>query len=70
MNYNLIAERTGLKEKYVRQVVDLLQEGATVPFISRYRKEATGGMTDVEVAQVAAELPAGRSACLRPSRPS
>ena len=56
MNYNLIAERTGLKEKYVRQVVDLLQEGATVPFISRYRKEATGGMTDVEVAHVAAEL--------------
>ena len=56
MNYNLIAERTGLKEKYVRQVVDLLQEGATVPFISRYRKEATGGMTDVEVAQVAAEM--------------
>ena len=56
MNYKLIAERTGLKEKYVQQVVDLLQEGATVPFISRYRKEATGGMTDVEVAQVAAEL--------------
>ncbi len=56
MNYSLIAERTGLKEKYVRQVVDLLQEGATVPFISRYRKEATGGMTDVEVAQVAAEM--------------
>ena len=52
----LIAERTGLKEKYVRGVVDLLEEGATVPFISRYRKEATGGMTDVEVAQVAAEL--------------
>ena len=52
----LIAQRTGLQEKYVRGVVDLLQEGATVPFISRYRKEATGGMTDVEVAQVAAEL--------------
>lgn len=52
----LIAQRTGLKEKYVRQVVDLLQDGATVPFISRYRKEATGGMTDVEVAQVAVEL--------------
>ena len=56
MNYKLIAERTGLKEKYVQQVVDLLQDGATVPFISRYRKEATGGMTDVEVAQVATEL--------------
>ena len=52
----LIAQRTGLKEKYVRQVVDLLQDGATVPFISRYRKEATGGMTDVEVAMVASEL--------------
>lgn len=52
----LIAERTGLKEKYVRGVIDLLQEGATVPFISRYRKEATGGMTDVEVARVASEL--------------
>ena len=56
MNYGLIAQRTGLKEKYVQQVVDLLQDGATVPFISRYRKEATGGMTDVEVAQVAAEM--------------
>ena len=52
----LIAQRTGLQEKYVRGVVDLLQEGATVPFISRYRQEATGGMTDVEVAQVASEL--------------
>ena len=56
MNYELIAQRTGLKEKYVRQVVDLLLDGATVPFISRYRKEATGGMTDVEVTQVATEL--------------
>ena len=52
----LIAQRTGLQENYVHGVVDLLQEGATVPFISRYRKEATGGMTDVEVAQVASEL--------------
>jgi len=52
----LIAQRTGLRENYVRQVVDLLLDGATVPFISRYRKEATGGMSDVEVAQVASEL--------------
>ena len=52
----LIAERTGLREKHVRGVVELLQDGATVPFISRYRKEATGGMSDVEVALVAAEL--------------
>ena len=52
----LISERTGLKEKHVRGVVELLQDGATIPFISRYRKEATGGMSDVEVTQVAAEL--------------
>ncbi len=52
----LIAERTGLREKHVRGVVELLLDGATVPFISRYRKEATGGMSDVEVALVAAEL--------------
>ena len=52
----LIAERTGLREKHVRGVVELLQDGATVPFISRYRKEATGSMSDVEVALVAAEL--------------
>ena len=52
----LIAERTGLREKHVRGVVELLQDGATVPFISRYRKEVTGGMSDVEVALVAAEL--------------
>lgn len=56
MNCELIARRTGLKEKYVRQVIELLQEGATVPFISRYRKEASGGMTDLEVAQVASEM--------------
>lgn len=55
-NYEIIAGRTGLKEKYVRGVALLLQDGATVPFISRYRKEATGGMTDVEVALVASEL--------------
>ena len=52
----LIAERTGLREKHVRGDVELLQDGSTVPFISRYRKEATGGMSDVEVALVAAEL--------------
>lgn len=56
MNIQLIAQRTGLKEKYVQQVVELLQDGATVPFISRYRKEATGGMSDVEVAIVATEM--------------
>lgn len=48
----LIAQRTGLNERYIRNVIELLQDGATIPFISRYRKEATNGMTEVEVANV------------------
>ena len=52
----IIAQRTGLKVVYVQNTIALLLEGATIPFISRYRKEATGGMTDVEVAQVSREL--------------
>ena len=53
---SIIAQRLGLKEQHVANTVALLQEGATIPFISRYRKEATGGMTDIQVAQVSNEL--------------
>ena len=57
MNYSkLIAERTGLSEKYVENTVELLQDGATIPFISRYRKERTGGMDEVQVASVSDQL--------------
>lgn len=52
----IIAQRTGLKIVYVQNTIALLLEGATIPFISRYRKEATGGMTDVEVAEVSRQL--------------
>ncbi len=52
----IIAQRTGLKIVYVQNTIALLLEGATIPFISRYRKEATGGMTDVEVAEVNRQL--------------
>jgi uncharacterized protein len=48
---NLIAEKLGVKPWRVENCIQLLEEGATVPFISRYRKEATGTMTDVEVAE-------------------
>jgi uncharacterized protein len=41
-----IAEELGVNEKQVKAAVDLLDEGATVPFIARYRKEATGGLDD------------------------
>ena len=46
----LIARRLNLREKQVEQTIALLDEGATIPFISRYRKEATGGMDEVAVA--------------------
>ena len=49
----LIAQRLNLREKQVEQTIALLNEGATIPFISRYRKEATGGLDEVAVAAVA-----------------
>ncbi len=47
-----IAQQLQLREKQVAATIQLLEAGATVPFISRYRKEATSGMNEVEVAQV------------------
>ncbi len=44
----LIAE-TGLKDFQVTQTVALLEEGATVPFIARYRKEVTGELDEVQI---------------------
>lgn len=52
----LIAGRTGLLAKYIENTVSLLQEGATIPFISRYRKERTGGMDEVQIASVSDAL--------------
>ena len=42
----LLAEELGCKEDYVNNVVALLDEGNTIPFIARYRKEAHGAMDD------------------------
>lgn len=39
----------GLSLKSVRHTAELLEEGATVPFIARYRKERTGGLTDEQI---------------------
>ena len=55
-----VAAKTGLPEKYVAAVIKLLDEGATVPFISRYRKELTGSMDEVAVRAVEATLKAQR----------
>lgn len=52
MNYPLIATQTGVSERQVRNTIQLLDEGATVPFISRYRKEATGGLDEVQIGAI------------------
>lgn len=51
----LIARRLSLRETQVANTVKLLNEGATIPFISRYRKEATGGLDEVQISAVADE---------------
>lgn len=47
-----IAELLGLKSWQVENCVEMFADGDTIPFISRYRKEKTGGMDDAQVAEV------------------
>ena len=49
---HIIASRLGLTQRQVEATVNLLAEGATIPFISRYRKEATGGLNEVQITQI------------------
>ena len=51
-HFKKIAEELSLTEKQVSTTVSLLDEGATVPFISRYRKEMTGSLDEVQVATI------------------
>ena len=52
----LLAEELSVHEKQVVAAVALLDEGATVPFISRYRKEVTGGLDDSQMRQLEERL--------------
>ncbi len=56
MIINRIALDVKGNKKYVAKAIDLLDEGNTVPFIARYRKEWTGGMTDENLRLVADKL--------------
>ncbi|PKR80947.1 RNA-binding transcriptional accessory protein [Brumimicrobium salinarum] len=47
-----ILNHTQLQSKNIEATLKLLSEGATIPFISRYRKEATGGLDEVEIANI------------------
>ena len=41
-----IAEELEIKETQVKNTINLIDEGNTIPFIARYRKEVTGGLSD------------------------
>ena len=50
--HEYILSNSGLNQKAVSNTLQLLNEGATIPFIARYRKEMTGGLDEVEIAQI------------------
>ena len=49
---SVIEKALGLSARQVRNTLKLLDEGATIPFISRYRKEATGALDEVKVGEI------------------
>ena len=51
-----IATTLNISTAKVENTIKLLEEGATIPFISRYRKEATGSLDEVQIAEISNEL--------------
>lgn len=51
----LLSQSLPFSERQIEKTINLLDGGATIPFISRYRKEATGGLNEVEIEQIALE---------------
>ncbi|MBQ2746116.1 MAG: RNA-binding transcriptional accessory protein [Clostridia bacterium] len=51
-----IAEQFGTKEIYIKNIIDLLDEGNTIPFIARYRKEMHGTMDDQKIREISDRL--------------
>ena len=56
MTEQIIAQRLGITLRQVQGTVRLLRDGATIPFISRYRKEATGSLDELQVGAVKEQL--------------
>ena len=51
-----ISNTLSISKKQISATVELLEEGATIPFISRYRKEVTGSLDEMQVADIQTEL--------------
>ncbi|KUG03728.1 transcription accessory protein (s1 rna-binding domain) [hydrocarbon metagenome] len=58
---NMVALGSSIDVKKVKNTVQLLDDGNTIPFIARYRKEMTGGLDEVQIRQVAEQLTFHRS---------
>ena len=57
MNYaKVIADAFSVKEEYVENIISLLDEGNTIPFIARYRKEMHGTMDDQKIREISDKL--------------
>lgn len=50
--YKLLSQSLGFTEKQIEKTIELLDSGATIPFISRYRKEATGSLDEVQIGNI------------------
>ncbi|MBN2662522.1 MAG: RNA-binding transcriptional accessory protein [Bacteroidales bacterium] len=51
-----IANKLGISQNQVKNTIGLLEYGATIPFISRYRKEMTGSLDEVQIADIQQEM--------------
>ncbi|MDD2436024.1 MAG: Tex family protein [Massilibacteroides sp.] len=54
--HTLISYELTIPEKQVAKTIELLQEGATIPFISRYRKEVTGRLDEIQIGRIKDQL--------------
>jgi uncharacterized protein len=54
--HTLIAKSLDIPAGRVEKTIELLRDGATIPFISRYRKEATGGLDEVQISNISDQL--------------
>jgi uncharacterized protein len=50
--HSLISKSLNIPARQVEKTIELLSEGATIPFISRYRKEVTGGLDEVQISNI------------------
>lgn len=52
----IIADELGVKKSQVDSTIKLIDDGNTIPFIARYRKEATGGLSDEQLRNLGERL--------------